>query len=64
MNPLWGQLAGVFIVLMMLTFIGIWVWAWLPRHKRTFGCLSRLPMEDEDGSSDHKVPPTSPEDRA
>lgn len=64
MNPLWGHVAGVFIVLMMLTFIGIWIWAWLPYHKRTFNRLSRLPMEDEGASSDHAIPATRPEDRA
>lgn len=48
MNPIWGPIAGAFIVLMMLTFIGIWIWAWLPHHKRDFAELARLPMQDED----------------
>lgn len=47
MNPVWGHLAGVFILVMMAVFIAIWAWAWLPRHKRAFGDLSRLPMEDQ-----------------
>lgn len=50
MNPIWGPVAGAFIVLMMLAFVGIWIWAWLPYHKRTFNELARLPLEeDEDG---------------
>ncbi|MEO8857852.1 MAG: cbb3-type cytochrome c oxidase subunit 3 [Burkholderiaceae bacterium] len=52
MNPIWGPIAGVFIVLMMLAFIGIWIWAWLPYHKRTFNEMARLPMSDEDGGPD------------
>jgi len=52
MNPVWGHVAGVFIVLMMLAFIGIWIWAWLPRHKRSFGELARLPMQDRDDDDD------------
>lgn len=48
MNPIWGPIAGAFIVLMMLTFIGIWIWAWLPHHQRDFAELARLPMQDED----------------
>jgi cytochrome c oxidase cbb3-type subunit 4 len=65
MNPVWGHVAGVFIVLMMVTFIGIWIWAWLPRHKRTFGELASLPMQDEDDvSPPHAIPATPPEDRA
>lgn len=47
MNPIWGEITGVFIVVMMVTFLGIWVWAWLPRHKRVFDSLARLPMEEE-----------------
>ena len=65
MNPVWGHVAGVFIVLMMVTFIGIWIWAWLPRHQRTFGELASLPMQDEDDASPpHAIPATPPEDCA
>ena len=51
MNPIWGPIAGAFIIVMMLTFIAIWIWAWLPRHKRSFDALARLPLEDEDGDA-------------
>ncbi|MEO8835908.1 MAG: cbb3-type cytochrome c oxidase subunit 3 [Caldimonas sp.] len=52
MNPVWGPIAGAFIVLMMLAFLAIWIWAWLPYHKRDFDELARLPMEDEADESD------------
>jgi len=55
MNPIWGPIAGAFIVLMMLAFICIWIWAWLPCHKRSFSELARLPMDDEDGEGDAPV---------
>lgn len=48
MNPIWGHVAGVFILLMMATFIGIWFWAWRKYHKPTFDRMAHLPMEDED----------------
>lgn len=51
MNPIWGPIAGGFIIAMMIAFIGIWVWAWLPYHKRTFNDLAKLPMEDEDAAA-------------
>lgn len=51
MNPIWGTVAGAFIIAMMLVFIGIWVWAWLPRHQRTFNAMASLPMEDEDAAA-------------
>jgi len=47
MNPIWGPVAGAFIILMMLSFVGIWIWAWLPRHKRRFDDLARLPLAED-----------------
>ena len=52
MNPVWGPIAGGFIIAMMIAFIGIWVWAWMPWHKRTFNALARLPMEDENAEDE------------
>ena len=46
MSPLWGYVAGIVTVIVMLAFIGIWVWAWLPYHKPDFDVLATLPMED------------------
>ena len=46
MSPLWGLIAGIVTVAVMLAFIGIWVWAWLPHHKPEFDVLATLPMED------------------
>lgn len=48
MSPFWGQVAGVITAVLMLAFIGIWAWAWLPRHKRTFDALAKLPLEDRE----------------
>jgi len=48
MNPFWGHLAGVLIVLMMVSFIGIWIWAWRKYHKPVFDQMAHLPMQDED----------------
>ncbi|MGY3038627.1 cytochrome c oxidase cbb3-type subunit 4 [Rhodanobacter sp. TND4EL1] len=46
-NPIWGHVAGVFIALMMISFIGIWIWAWRKYHKPTFNRMAHLPLEDE-----------------
>ncbi|MDE2314963.1 MAG: cbb3-type cytochrome c oxidase subunit 3 [Xanthomonadaceae bacterium] len=51
MSPLWGQLAGVMIVLMMLSFIGIWVWAWRKYHKPVFDRMAQLPMQEDELSA-------------
>ena len=46
MSELWGHFIGVWILLMMLAFIGIWVWAWSGHHTDTFDALARVPMKD------------------
>ncbi len=48
MNPLWGQLAGVITVSLLLIFIGIWIWAWRPWHKKSFDEMAQIPMQDKD----------------
>ena len=52
MNPFWGHLAGVLIVLMMLSFIGIWIWAWRKYHKPVFDQMAQLPMQDDELPTD------------
>lgn len=49
MSPIWGELAGTLIVLMMFTFIGIWIWAWRKHHRPVFEQMAQLPMEDDIG---------------
>lgn len=56
MSQAWGHVAGVFVVVLMAGFIGLWVWAWLPRHKPAFNELARLPMEDDDAPVDAPEP--------
>lgn len=47
MSALWGNLIGVFTVLLLVGFIGIWVWAWRRYHKPVFDRMARLPLEDD-----------------
>ncbi len=46
MSGVFGHLVGVLILLLMSVFIGIWYWAWRPRHKPTFDALAEIPMHD------------------
>ena len=45
MSPVWGHVAGVVSLVVMIAFIGIWVWAWLPYHKPRV----RRPRQGADG---------------
>lgn len=46
MNPIWGHFVGVITVILMLSFIGTWIWVWNKRHKKKYDALSRIPMND------------------
>jgi len=52
MNPLWGHFVGIFILLMMAVFIGIWIWAWHGSHQPVFSRMAQLPMLDDPGGED------------
>ena len=47
MSALYGHFIGVVILVIMLSFIGIWIWAWLPHHKHEFDDLARLPLDED-----------------
>lgn len=51
-----GLLSGVVTIVLMLIFLGIWFWAWRPRHRRTFEQLARMPLEDLDPDSTEMHP--------
>ncbi len=48
MSELWGNLIGVLIVMMIVSFVGGWVWLWQKRHKPLFDEMAALPMSDTD----------------
>lgn len=56
MSGLFGHLVGVLILLLMGIFIGIWYWAWRPRHKPTFDALAEIPMHDAGAAPAGEVP--------
>lgn len=47
MNPIWGHLVGVSTLILMVLFVGLWIWLWRKRHKKVFDRMAKIPMEDE-----------------
>lgn len=45
-SPVWGHVTGVVTVVLMVTFVAIWIWAWRKHHRATFQRMAALPMED------------------
>ena len=43
-----GTLRGIFAVVMLVLFIGIWAWAWSARRRPVFDAAARLPLEPDD----------------
>lgn len=47
MTGLSGNMGGVITAVMLILFVGIWMWSWSSRRKPTFDEMSRLPLEDD-----------------
>lgn len=52
MSAYWGHAAGVITGLLLIAFLGIWVWAWRPRHKDVFDRMARVPLDDDEAPPD------------
>lgn len=45
-----ATLHSIWTVLLVILFIGIVIWAWSGRNKKSFNDAARIPLEDEDTS--------------
>ncbi|MBP6215759.1 MAG: cbb3-type cytochrome c oxidase subunit 3 [Luteimonas sp.] len=44
------MISGIVTAILLVCFIGGWIWAWSPKRKRDFEDAARLPLEDEEQS--------------
>lgn len=42
------MISGIVTAILLVCFIGGWIWAWSPKRKRDFEDAARLPLEDEE----------------
>ncbi|MEK9824997.1 MAG: cbb3-type cytochrome c oxidase subunit 3 [Methylotenera sp.] len=42
------DLRSIATVAILITFVGIWVWAWSGRHKKDFDEAARLPLDGDE----------------
>ncbi|MFO1401540.1 MAG: cbb3-type cytochrome c oxidase subunit 3 [Steroidobacteraceae bacterium] len=47
MSDFFGHLSGVITAVLMLTFVGIVLWAWSGRRRAAYEAASRLPLEED-----------------
>ncbi|TWG86194.1 cytochrome c oxidase cbb3-type subunit 4 [Luteimonas sp. J16] len=45
------MISGIVTAVLLVCFIGGWIWAWSPRRKHDFEQAARLPLEDDEESS-------------
>lgn len=45
---------GLMTALLLVLFIAVWIWAWSKRNKETFDSMARLPLQDEELSTEGK----------
>ena len=41
---------GIVMICLIVGFLGIWAWAWSRHRKDDFEQMSRLPLEEDDGT--------------
>lgn len=41
------MISGIFTAILLLAFVGIWIWAWSKQRKDDFAKSARLPLEDD-----------------
>ena len=44
---LFGDLWGLYTLLMLILFVGIWAWAWSGKRRKAFTDAANLPFADE-----------------
>ncbi len=42
-----GTLSGIVTAILLVLFVGVWVWAYSSRRKEQFGQAARMPLEED-----------------
>jgi len=40
------MISGIVTVVLLVLFLGGWIWAWSPRRKNEFEAAARLPLDE------------------
>jgi cytochrome c oxidase cbb3-type subunit 4 len=46
------MIGGIVTALLLVLFIGGWIWAWSPKRKQAFDEAARLPLDDGEAGAD------------
>lgn len=53
---LFGDLWGLYTLLMLIVFVGIWAWAWSGKRRKAFTDAANLPFADEASENKKDLP--------
>ena len=42
------MISGIVTAILLLLFIGGWIWAWSPKRRQEFEAAARLPLENNE----------------
>ncbi len=48
------MISGIVTAVLLVLFVGGWIWLWNPRHKREFDEAAHLPLEDDQASYENR----------
>ncbi len=51
-------LRGIILVVLVISFAGLWAWAWSRKRKPAFHAASMLPLEEDNGTVPNSTRPT------
>lgn len=51
-----ATISGLITLVLLLAFVGGWIWAWSAKRKPQFDAAAKLPLEDEPQSRDASIP--------
>lgn len=52
---------GIILIVLVVSFVGLWAWAWSRKRKPAFHAASMLPLEEDNGVIPNRGDPTGGE---
>lgn len=43
------MVSGIVSLMLLVIFVGGWIWAWSPKRRTEFEAAARMPLEDDNG---------------
>jgi cytochrome c oxidase cbb3-type subunit IV len=50
---------GIILIVLVVSFVGLWAWAWSRKRKPAFHAASMLPLEEDNGVIPNHVGPNN-----